>query len=162
MREPTKEERESVNNYIKSISEDTGINFYDLIKRQDAINLFCEGCTVDCPDPCTELRGILSLPTADRYKAYTMLEDGTLCVPVEDGDKITRVLVSAHKGTGGLFYKKEDITAEWDIEISGNGWNDWEVATCSNCGTVFEKWRFRYKYCPECGRRMLNLDKKVW
>ena len=28
-RSPTKEERESVNNFIDSISEDTGINFYD-------------------------------------------------------------------------------------------------------------------------------------
>ena len=28
-RTPTKEERESVNNFIDSISEDTGINFYD-------------------------------------------------------------------------------------------------------------------------------------
>ena len=32
MRDATKEEYESVNNYIKSISTETGINFWDLIK----------------------------------------------------------------------------------------------------------------------------------
>ena len=31
MRDATKEEYESVNNYIKSISTETGINFWDLI-----------------------------------------------------------------------------------------------------------------------------------
>ena len=32
MRDATKEEYESVNNYIKSISTETSINFWDLIK----------------------------------------------------------------------------------------------------------------------------------
>ena len=32
MREATHEENESINNYIKSISKPTGVNFYDLIK----------------------------------------------------------------------------------------------------------------------------------
>lgn len=32
MRDSTKKEYESVNNYIKSISTETGINFWDLIK----------------------------------------------------------------------------------------------------------------------------------
>lgn len=32
MREATSEEKESVNEYIKSISKPTGINFYDIIK----------------------------------------------------------------------------------------------------------------------------------
>ena len=32
MRDAAKEEYESVNNYIKGISTETGINFWDLIK----------------------------------------------------------------------------------------------------------------------------------
>lgn len=31
MRDATKEEQDSVNNYINNISEDTGINFYDIL-----------------------------------------------------------------------------------------------------------------------------------
>ena len=32
MREPTKEERDSVKAYVKSISQNTGISFYDFVK----------------------------------------------------------------------------------------------------------------------------------
>lgn len=35
MREPTKEERESIQNYIDDISEPTGVNFYDLLDGED-------------------------------------------------------------------------------------------------------------------------------
>lgn len=34
MRDATKEERESVDNYIKSISTETGINFYDEVNKK--------------------------------------------------------------------------------------------------------------------------------
>ena len=35
MREPTKEERESVRKYIESISKPTDVNFYDLLDGKD-------------------------------------------------------------------------------------------------------------------------------
>ena len=35
MREATKEERESVNRYIESISKPTGVNFFDLLDGKD-------------------------------------------------------------------------------------------------------------------------------
>lgn len=34
MRDATKEERESVDNYIKSISAETGMNFYDEVNKK--------------------------------------------------------------------------------------------------------------------------------
>lgn len=42
MRDATPEERKQVHDYIHSISVDTGLNFYSLISRQDAIKRFCE------------------------------------------------------------------------------------------------------------------------
>ena len=57
MREATKEERESVNRYIESISKPTGVNFFDLLdgkdvkmegyirtKADEMINSFKQGC----------------------------------------------------------------------------------------------------------------------
>ena len=35
MRDATKEEIKSVNDYVKSISTDTGINFFDLLDKAD-------------------------------------------------------------------------------------------------------------------------------
>ena len=35
MREPTKEERESVNRYLKSISKPTVINFWEVLKENN-------------------------------------------------------------------------------------------------------------------------------
>lgn len=35
MRDATKQEQESVNNYIRSISKDTGVNFFDLCDSLD-------------------------------------------------------------------------------------------------------------------------------
>ena len=35
MRDATKQEQESINNYIKSISKDTGVNFFDLCDSLD-------------------------------------------------------------------------------------------------------------------------------
>lgn len=42
MRDATKEEQESVNNYIKSISKPTGEDFYDLINNSDESNFIQE------------------------------------------------------------------------------------------------------------------------
>lgn len=38
MRDATKEEQEKVNSYIDSISEDTGLNFYDILEENDELN----------------------------------------------------------------------------------------------------------------------------
>ena len=38
MRDTTKEEQEKVNSYINSISEDTGVNFGDILDENDGLN----------------------------------------------------------------------------------------------------------------------------
>lgn len=57
MRNPTEKERESVNEYVESISMPTGLNFYDLIYDElytvgaSDCNRWgmWHGCSLDCP-----------------------------------------------------------------------------------------------------------------
>ena len=57
MRDATKEEQESVNRYVESISKPTGINFYDLLEgdTNDTICLINHLPCCDC-SPCCEHR----------------------------------------------------------------------------------------------------------
>lgn len=43
---------------------------------------------------------------------------------------------------------------EWQKEIKGNGWNEWSVLTCDQCGAVIENPTFETNYCPNCGADM--------
>lgn len=50
MRDATKEEQEKVNGYINSISEDTGVNFWDILDENYELNRIADefnkiGCT---------------------------------------------------------------------------------------------------------------------
>lgn len=50
----------------------------------------------------------------------------------------------------------EPKTGEWQEEIKGNGWNEWAVLTCDQCGAVIENPTFETNYCPNCGARMIE------
>ena len=79
MREATKEERESVNNYIASISKPTGINFYDTetVYRQYELNLD----KVNTMDDCKKILKFLCqliikpLPEGVEYGGFSEVSD---------------------------------------------------------------------------------------
>lgn len=50
MREATKEEKDSVNKYIESISKPTGVNFYD--KEDDVAKIIYDNLNYMCCDNC--------------------------------------------------------------------------------------------------------------
>ena len=99
----------------------------DLIKREDAIvdieyeleliNSALDSTTLDfnARERLRQRRGeareilksIQTLPSADRpqsEKKMKILKDGTLCVTVDDSQKVKRVLVQDNYKFGGLYY----------------------------------------------------------
>ena len=48
----------------------------------------------------------------------------------------------------------EQKQGKWGKEIKGNGWSEWAVLTCDQCGAVIENPTFETNYCPNCGARM--------
>ena len=91
-------------------------------------------------------------------------DDGTLMVNIEDGTKVSRVLVWSDNHFGGLYYPdQEPKMGHWishmkhcemnNLRPSGLGSYFW----CSECGCGVENKSFsrvNYNYCPECGAKM--------
>ena len=79
MREATKEERESVNNYIAGISKLTGVNFYDTetVYRQYELNLDKVNSVEDCKKILKFLCGlaIKPLPEGVGYAGFGEVEE---------------------------------------------------------------------------------------
>lgn len=46
------------------------------------------------------------------------------------------------------------VHGEWKRKHIGNGWDDWDSLTCSECGEYYERPNFPTHYCPNCGCRM--------
>lgn len=54
--------------------------------------------------------------------------------------------------SGHIFVQQK--AGEWQKEIKGNGWSEWAVLTCDQCGAVIENPTFETNYCPNCGAKM--------
>lgn len=56
------------------------------------------------------------------------------------------------------FGGKADVQAvrhgKWRRKHVGNGWDDWDAITCSECSFYIHKPDFVGNYCPNCGARM--------
>jgi hypothetical protein len=51
--------------------------------------------------------------------------------------------------------KKDAIRhGKWIRKHIGNGWNDWDSLTCSECNFYIEKPQFVGNFCPNCGAKM--------
>lgn len=51
----------------------------------------------------------------------------------------------------------EAVQVEWIKTVGGNGWNEWYVLKCPNCGATIEDKQYRsweYNFCPNCGAKM--------
>ena len=93
------------------------------------------------------------LPSVNPQELSDISNDGTLTVNVEDGRKISRVLVCGANHWGGLYYpdEQEPKTGHWIFNggIEPIGWY------CSNCGLWSAAvYKPNYKYCPNCGAKM--------
>ena len=42
----------------------------------------------------------------------------------------------------------------WHRKHIGNGWDDWDALTCSECNKYYKKPLFPTNYCPNCGAKM--------
>ena len=98
---------------------------------------------------------IEKLPSVNPQELSDISNDGTLTVNVEDGRKISRVLVCGANHWGGLYYPDEQVpkTGHWIFNggIEPIGWY------CSNCGLWSAAvYKPNYKYCPNCGFRMIE------
>ena len=79
LREPTKEERESVDRYIKSISNPTGVNFYDAytVYKKYELNLDKVNSLDDCKKILKFLcdRTLKPLPEGIAYNGFNEVEE---------------------------------------------------------------------------------------
>ena len=41
-------------------------------------------------------------------------------------------------------------TGEWQVEMCGSNYSEWEDVTCAVCGVKFKHF-YPSRYCPECG-----------
>ena len=84
-------------------------------------------------------------------------DDGTLTVNVEDGNKVSRVLVCGDNHFGGLYYPEQEPKIGHWIEHEHNGILHIE---CSECSSWFLRAHLlRNSYCPNCGCRMVEPQK---
>ena len=80
-------------------------------------------------------------------KEHHLMLKGTLALEdiVNALDSVSSVSVESKRG-------------EWIRQTNGDGWNEWYVNTCDQCGfQVGNKHDDRaYRYCPNCGARMAS------
>ena len=70
-----------------------------------------------------------------------------------------RILNGEHKqsrsGKNDVKLKENNMNL-WKKELTGDGWNCWDIYTCPVCGEKF--WEIRnkdkYHFCPNCGERL--------
>ena len=143
MREATAEERESVNAYVESISEPTGVNFTDTISRAEAI----EAVRLETGKLGRGLLGrgdildILSaLPSVDRPSEERLLQE---IKHLREQNNQLEELYTA------LSTNVDRPTGEWH--------DSWGFAHCSICGRGVQRPIGRktdYKFCPYCGAEL--------
>lgn len=96
------------------------------------------------------------LPSVKPQEPSDISNDGTLTVNVEDGRKISRVLVCGANHWGGLYYpdEQEPKTGHWISHYDEDekvGWYE-----CDRCHT---ERAFNTDYCPDCGAKMESEGK---
>ena len=104
---------------------------------------------------------IRALPSVNPQEPSNISNDGTLIVNVEDGRKISRVLVCGANHWGGLYYpdEQEPKTGHWIAQDIHNCHTDFK---CSECGYIhsfmhlYGKPTADYTYCPNCGAWMVE------
>lgn len=125
----------------------------DTISRQavdEAIYDYSRSCDVNYAQI---MEYIDKIPSVNPQEPSNISNDGTLTVNVEDGRKITRVLVCGANHWGGLYYpdEQEPKTGHWIIDKGSLDAFYGEVCKCSECGG--ESIGTSY-FCPDCGAKM--------
>lgn len=146
MRDATPEEQKSVNDYIKSISKPTGINFWDL----------------DNNDDCISRKAVLSL-LADHFdNVFDMVKElPSVAIPSDhDGCKDCK-----YETYPEYYYPccecKQNYMDEWQKKPHwihrNDDYTDW--LECPNCGYGSEgevKYGEGTPFCPHCGEKLEN------
>lgn len=159
---PLEEKEAELDNVSQGLAKDLAKDG-DAISRQavDELSKELVHITRDKADfLCKFWEGLQKLPPVKPQEPSDISNDGTLTVNVEDGRKISRVLVCGANHWGGLYYpdEQEPKTGHWITQ-----WNvahQKEYYCCSECREEFSydgetgiKMN-DYGYCPRCGAKM--------
>ena len=136
----------------------------DAISRQAAIDIIAETDITNGEEPVFTGRQVQALlkdlPSVNPQEPSDISNDGTLTVNVEDGRKISRVLVCGANHWGGLYYpdEQEPKTGHW---IEQEGYDGDTYYDCSECGDSWTTidgtpWQNGMNYCPNCGVKMIE------
>ena len=132
------------------------MNDNDIVRRTDIINRLL--------DRSKPLKGLIHVddvirtinvaPSVNPKEPSNISNDGTLTVNVEDGRKISRVLVCGANHWGGLYYpdEQEPMTGHW-IYDRRREWDGECKYECSECGMGSD---VDYAYCMRCGAKMIE------
>ena len=119
----------------------------DLIGRQDAIEAVAT-VTMSMHLSNVLCDKLLALPSADAVQIQIKLEKR---YPQSRDEDITDAFMRGYLAGRS---SADRPTGEWQKEIKGNGWNEWAVLTCDQCGAVIKDPTFETNYCPSCGAKM--------
>ena len=128
----------------------------DAISRQAAVNIASGFC-----HPANVADELAKLPSVNPQESSDISNDGTLTVNVEDGRKISRVLVCGANHWGGLYYpdEQEPKTGHWIAQDIHNCHTDFKCSECDYIHSfmhLYGKPTADYTYCPNCGCRMVE------
>ena len=134
MRDATPEERESVDEYVKSISNPTGIDFWDLEHEP------CEDCI-------------------SRHDIEMCLTTNITDRAIEDYIRVIRVRirnlppVTPTRPTGHWIRWYEEVATDKSTSHIPH-------CKCSKCDTHYDPYSSRFiKFCPNCGARMVEQER---
>lgn len=120
----------------------------DLISRANAIAAVCKDCQWDCCDPCSHIRTMTALPSAE---AVSREDYHNLLTATEDIDRALREYQAREEQASA-----DAVQGEWGHMVAdGTDGSHWYEYECSHCGEVVLR---PYNYCPNCGAMMVRED----
>ena len=89
---------------------------------------------------------------ADAIEAIASRDETDGTVKVFSGREVNAILASLPSASARPM-------GRWVESITGNGWNEWSVYTCSNCGYIpTGEGKQYWNFCPNCGADMIGED----
>ena len=100
---------------------------------------------------------VIDMDLIDRKELVKWLKDVGDYLKSLENTKLDRKLVGKiidHIEAMSTVEAEPVLHGKWIRQHMGDGWDDWDSLTCSECNFYIEKPQFVGNYCPNCGAKM--------